>query len=299
MNTFEISPEQKEEFETKGFLHLKNAIPANLLSQLQNSLEEFNRSALEAYGKSNVPPNTSFIEDADKPLVARVNDLIHFYPDAVLNLMACPAMMAIARDLCGPHAVPLQCDALFKHKHPTSTVLWHQDTLYPRKFPYINIGVYLDDSEIDDGCLSYVVNSQHEALDICKLVQKHGWNIPNAVNAPAKAGDLLIHDMMALHGSKTKKNENVRRTIYVEMRPSLAIVDQGSQSNEWMELRRRWMGIVARRSTVLWPEESHGELPKDLKSDQEEISQILNLREPTTPAHYCTENIQLSGYPNE
>jgi ectoine hydroxylase-related dioxygenase (phytanoyl-CoA dioxygenase family) len=298
MKNYQITQEQKRALIDKGFVRLPNAVPASLLSTWQDLLAELNENALESYRNSSQAPNASFIDGPEKPLLTRVNDLLAFYPDAVLDLMACPAMMAIARDLCGPGAVPLQCDALFKQNHPHSVISWHQDALYPRKFPYLNVGIYLDDADHGDGCLSYVANSQHEAQDICKLVDQYGWDIPAAVSMPAKAGDILIQDMMVLHASQKKRDEQVRRTVYVEMRPAAAVLDQGVQSKEWMELRRRWMGIVARRSNIPWPEETHAELPKDLKSDSEEIEQILALREPPIPAHYCIENISYPASPS-
>jgi hypothetical protein len=287
MKKYQITPEQKTVFNDQGFLRLPNAIPTSLLSKWQGLMTELNESALDAHGKSSSIANTCFTERADAhPLLNRVNDLLAIYPDAVLDLLACPALMAIARDLCGPDSVPLSCDALFKHNHAESVVLWHQDAVHPRSFPYLNIGVYLDDSELGDGCLEYVVKSQHETHDICKLVEAHGWNIPGTVSAPAKAGDILIQDMMVLHGSQVKQNEGVRRTIYVEMRPAAAVLDQGFQSKEWVELRKRWMGIVVRRSEIDWLETPNTELPKDLMCDAEEIAQILSLREAPLPANY-------------
>jgi len=37
--------------------------------------------------------------------------------------------------------------------------------------------------------------------DICLLSQAHGRDIPGTVEQPAKAGDILIQDMMILHDS--------------------------------------------------------------------------------------------------
>jgi hypothetical protein len=109
---------------------------------------------------------------------------------------------------------------------------------------------------------------------------------PTMVSVPVKAGDILIQDMMVIHGSQMKRNAGVRRTIYVEMRPAAAILDQGAQSKEWAEFRRRWMGLVVRKSNFAWPEDSLAELPNDLKSNAEEIEHILQHREPPIPANY-------------
>jgi len=293
MSQFQITQNQVQEFKTKGFLHLKNAVPAAMLTELQTALADLNNKALSSYGTKDAVPNTAYIDDQGTPLLIRVNNLLSVVPDHVLNLLACPAMMAIARDLSGPGTVPVQCDALYKHTHPSCTVLWHQDAIHPRDFLYLNVGIYLDDADSDDGCLLYVNGSQHEKLDICDLTKKHAWDIPGTEEAPVKAGDILIQDMMVLHGSRKKKKDGVRRTIYVEMRPEQAISEQDINSEAWLEGRKRWMGLVARRSTVAWPENTHGSLPKDLKSDQEEIEQLLSHQESPLPANYCSESIEM------
>ncbi len=291
MSITQITSDQIADFKTKGFIHLKNALPKTLLSEWQARLTEFNSQALASYGSAHSFQDTSYFELDGRPVLTRANNLIRHFPESVLDLLACPAMMAIARDLSGPGTIPLQCDVLFKHPHPSSIVMWHQDALHPRTFPFLNIGIYLDDADIGDGCLSYVKGSQHEKIDICELSKKYGWNIPDAEEVPVKAGDILIQDMMVLHGSQQKKASGVRRTIYVEMRPAEAAREHNVHSESWIEARKRWMGIVARRSSVPWPEETHGALPKHLGSDQEEIDQLLALRESPIPANYCIEAI--------
>lgn len=286
MNSYPITPGQISAFNDKGFLLLPNALPTSLLRRWQDLLAELNERAVESYGKSSQGPNLGFTGGPDQPLLTRANDLLAIHPDAVLDLLASPALLAIALNFCGPDAIPLQCDALFKHNHPESGILWHQDALHPRKFPYLNVGIYLDDADVGDGCIDYVANTQHETQDIGQLVHKYGRNLPGLVSVPAMAGDILIQDIMVLHASGTKQKPGVRRTIYVEMRPAAAVLDQGTHSREWMELRRRWMAMVLRRSEVVWPEASYADLPQDLKSDAEEIEQILALREPPMPAHY-------------
>ncbi|MFT6324787.1 MAG: hypothetical protein ACJAWO_002354, partial [Halieaceae bacterium] len=51
-------------------------------------------------------------------------------------------------------------------------------------------------------------------------------------------------------------------------------------------------------SNVEWTETGDSQLPKDLKSDSEEIREILKLRESPIPANYCFESIRVSNYPN-
>ncbi len=286
MSPYQITPSQIDEFNEKGYLILKNALPSELLAELQASLSNISTNAIASYGTGKILPNTSYIEENGKPILTRANNLIGHIPETILDMFACPAMMPIARDLSGPGTIPIQCDALFKHPHPESVVKWHQDALHSRNFPYLNIGVYLDDANVGDGCLIYVKGSQHEKLKISELVKKYDWEIPNAEEIPAEAGDILIQDMMVLHASRIKKADGVRRTIYVEMRPEEAEIEQNVHITKWIEARKGWMGIILRRSKISWPEDTHGRFPDDLKSDEEEIASLLSIQESAIPANY-------------
>ena len=140
--------------------------------------------------------------------------------------------------------------------------------------------------------------TQHDLQDICELSQDHGWEIPATVEQPANAGDILVQDMMILHGSQPKRRSGVRRTVYVELRPTAGILESAAQSAEWMELRQRWMGLVLRRAAPSeWPATWKDDLPSELASDKEEVAAILALHEPPIPAVYCHFDVDAADYP--
>ncbi len=281
-----ITPEQKAEFLSNGFLHLSNAIPPAMLQRWRQLLDE----AANGEPASGDPSTMLYLESPEKPLLARINDLLKFNPDAVLDLLASPAIIAIFNDLCGKDAIPLQCDALIKHKHPESAVLWHQDVIVPRALPYVNIGIYLDDSEEDDGCLRCIPGTQFERQEICDLVREHGWNIPGTVSIPVKAGDVIVHDMMVLHASQAKQKDSVRRTIYVEARSFTDALQHGVHSEQWLQYRKCWKELILRRSNGT---QSDSERQRDAEAAKE----LFQLREAPLPANYCHEPISGPGYP--
>ena len=140
--------------------------------------------------------------------------------------------------------------------------------------------------------------TQHELQDICALAKEHGWDVPGTVEQPAKSGDILVQDMMILHGSAPKWSPGARRTIYIELRPAAGILESGRQSEQWADLRKRWMGLVLRRAEPSdWPELWHDDIPSDLGSDEEEIETILSRREPPIPAVYGQHSIETDNYP--
>ncbi|MDH3388027.1 MAG: phytanoyl-CoA dioxygenase family protein [Gammaproteobacteria bacterium] len=298
MQDYEIIPEQKDKLLGDGFTRLPDALSPELLRRWRDLADRFEAESLEAHARGEQIHGACVIDDPVGPRLMRADDILGRDTEAVLDLLACPALLAVARELCAPAGVPMQLDILYKHQHPHPIIMWHQGAPHPRGYPYLNVGVYLDDADADDGCLKYVPGTQHELQDICGLSEQHGWDIPGTVEQPARAGDILVQDMMILHGSAPKRSPGCRRTIYIEYRPVAGILESGTQSRQWAELRRRWMTLVARRA------ESHGldtswmdSLPSDLGSDADEAAAIVAHWEPPIPAFYCPKAIETETYP--
>lgn len=290
--------EQQDQLLTKGFVLIPNAVPHDQLQHWKNLADKLEQKALDAHQKSEHLHGACVIHDPVGPRLIRYDDILGIDPEATVELLACPAMMAIAREMCGRGTVPLQMDILYKQQHPHPVIQWHQGAPHPRSYPYLNIGIYLDDADENDGCLRYVPGTQHELVDICSLSETYGWEIPGVVEQPAKAGDILVQDMMILHGSQPKFSPNPRRTIYVELRPAEGIFESNVQSENWIELRKRWMALVVNRAhESAWPEEWKNDLPSDLQSLEIEIPQILSAHEPPIPAVYCNRPIETEDYP--
>jgi len=297
-NPFTITSEQREVFFDKGYMALENAVPAQLLEHWQGLAKRLEEEAIAAHRESRHLHGACVIEDPVGPRVMRFDDILGIDGEACLDLLACPAMIAVARELSGCGTVPLQLDVLYKQQHPHPVIKWHQGAPHPRGYPYLNVGVYLDDAPAGDGCLRYVPGTQHELVDIEGLSKEHGWEVPGVVELPAKAGDILIQDMMILHGSQPKRSPGVRRTIYVELRPYEGIIETGEQSEAWGRLRQQWMSLVLQRSALgSWPEEWLGDYPAPEVSEEETIRRIIEEREPPTPAVWGVFPVETEDYP--
>lgn len=298
MQDYEISLEQKNKLLGDGFTRLPDAISAELLQRWRALADRVEAEALDAHSRGEQVHGACVVEDPVGPRLMRADDILGRDTEAVLDLLACPALLGVALELCGPGVVPMQLDILYKHQHPHPIIMWHQGAPHPRGYPYLNVGVYLDDADEDDGCLKYVPGTQHELQDICGLSEAHGWDIPGTVEQPARAGDILVQDMMILHGSAPKRSPGVRRTIYIEFRPVAGILESGVQSAQWAELRRRWMALVLRHtgSQQLW-DEWPDDLPDDLGSNEDEVAAIMTAWEPPIPAKYCAHPVETNGYP--
>ncbi|MEY8214304.1 MAG: phytanoyl-CoA dioxygenase family protein [Colwellia sp.] len=298
MSLYQINLSQKEQLTKKGFTLLSAALPKKLLDRWRDLALKLESEALSAYHKSKATHGACIIQDPIGPRLMRYDDVLNVDPEAVLDLLSCPAMMAIARELCGRGAIPLQLDILYKHQHPHPVILWHQGAQHPRGYPYLNIGIYLDNADEGNGCLKYVPGTQHELQKIGELSKNHGWNIPGTVEQPAQAGDILVQDTMVLHGSAPKSSHGVRRTIYVEIRPVEGVKESSTQSEFWIELRKRWMALVVKRSDKTdWPQDWKKDLPSNLRNLKEEVEDIVAYWEPPLPAVYHNESINTENYP--
>jgi len=295
---FEITAEQKEQLLEKGYVLLPGAIPSPLLKLWQDIAARRESMALEAHGRGEQLHGACVVEDPVGPRLMRYDDLFATDAEALLDLLSCPALMAVARELCGRGAVPLQTDILYKHQHPHPVIMWHQGAQHNRSHPYLNVGIYLDDAPEGDGCLRYVPGTQHRLQDMAALSEAHGWEIPGVVEQGARAGDILVQDMMILHGSQPKRSSGVRRTIYVEYRPSMAIRESGEQSELWAHLRERWMALVVGRAEQGdWPEDWRRELPDDLDTVEKEFAALAARREAPGPSVYAELPVEHPDYP--
>lgn len=298
MDHYQISAQQKNDYFTKGYTRLADAVPPELLKKWQEKARQLEEKAMQAHHNDEYQHGVCITQDSVGPRLMRYDDLHIVDTELSLELLSCPAMMAVARELCGRGAVPLQMDLLYKQQHPHPVIKWHQGAPHPRNYPYLNIGVYLDDAPEGDGCLRYVAGTQHELLDIDQVSADHGWEVPGVVELPAKAGDILIQDMMILHGSQPKRSSGTRRTIYIEYRPFEGILESGVQPPEWAELRKQWMAqVIANANNGEWPEEWRQDYPEAINDEAGLMAEIHEKRSPPIPAVWGTKAIESENYP--
>lgn len=292
-----ITARHREQLLSQGYTRVAGGVPAEMLGRLREMSTRLETDLMSAYAAGEGKAHAAIFDAGAGPVLERVDKLLEHDAECVLDLLALPSMMAIARDLCGRGCVPIEMDLLLKQQHPNGYVIWHQGAQHSRRWPYLNVGVYLDDAPIGDGCVRYVPRTHESKQDICALAGTHGWDIPGSVDVPVRAGDILVQDMMVLHCSLPKRTPGMRRTIYVELRPSQAIVGDDSQSAAWAELRRRWMAmVIARATSVTWPADWNDDLP-DVGAVESEVTAIAAQWEPPLPAYYCVRPVEHPDYP--
>ena len=67
-------------------------------------------------------------------------------------------------------------------------------------------------------------------------------------------GDVLLHDVMVLHGSERTLGKALRRTIYYEFRSAEMILDEGPWDAEWIDRRMRLIPLALKRYAARHPQ---------------------------------------------
>lgn len=294
----EISSNKHDFFLKNGFVHFENALSITLLKKLQRFSDKLEALALENFHNGQVNNQCCISTDSGLPRLFRYNDLLFESPELIIELLASPPLIEVYKELVGNGAVPLQLDVAYKYPYPHPHITWHQDAPHSRQYPYLNIGIYLDDALLEDGCLRYVPNTQHKILDIYALSNQYGWDIPNVVQQPAKAGDIIVHDIMILHSSGVKRSQGARRTLYVELRPILGITESGKQTKEWAELRKQWMAHVIKAADPNSIPQAWHEFYGEPKYDLSTLVKLIKAKpEAPIPSIHDHKNVVHPNYP--
>ena len=113
-------------------------------------------------------------------------------------------------------------------KHGLTPILCVGETLNER-----------EESKIGGGALRVVPGSQRKIQDACAVAEQHGWDLPNVIQVELEPGDVLLHDVMVLHGSERTLGQAMRRTVYYEFRAAEQILEEGPWDRDWIERRLR------------------------------------------------------------
>lgn len=288
----------RSEFLEEGFCLIAEGISKNLLQRLRAIADEIERDALACYSSGNPMSGACVIDDPAGLRLMRFDDLHLKYTSDLLDLLASSTILKLIKEFSGATSVVLQTDILYKHQHPHPVVKWHQDAPHSRNYPYLNVGIYLDDANLNDGCLSFVPKTQHEIQDLYELESKYGWNPPGVVQQPAKAGDILIHDTMILHSSAPKRSKGVRRTIYIEVRPLEAVLEDRVQDEKWAMLRKQLMNEVLKRDIAgVFTEKEKSYFESEAMEIEELIEMISEYRCSPLPSAYNLKDVEGPNYP--
>ncbi len=249
-----LTGEQVRFFDENGYLILRNWITGDLLRRLQRAGETWIAQGLRAEDDDPQYADYVFARRPHGRVMFRVNYVHDHGEPASLELLGSPQVLGVAESLGGPNFVPTYESMVFKQEGDGEAIPWHQDAVHPRTRRIFNFDLYLDRSLKGAGALRVLPGTQDRKQDICALTEEHGWDGPGVIHAEMEPGDVLLHDVMVVHGSERVEGKSLRRTIYYEFRAAEEILEDGPWDREWIDRRLRLVPLGLKRHRQAFPD---------------------------------------------
>ena len=234
-----LTDDDVQSFDENGYLVLRNRIPADLLARLQAAATTWMADGREISQDDPAAIDYHYANRSIGRVMFRVDYVHNKGQAASLELLGSPAVLGIAESLAGSNFVPTYESLVFKNEGDGAAIEWHQDAVHPRNYRVFNVDVYLDASRIGQGALRVAPGSHRQPVDICDLKDTYGWDAPGVVQVEMEPGDVLVHDVMVVHGSEAVTGNKLRRTIYYEFRAAEQIMSEGPWDAAWVDQRLR------------------------------------------------------------
>ena len=249
-----LTDQQVADFDRDGYLILRDRIPGDLVARLSEAADEWIAAGRQLGRGAEGARDFEWADRPGGPVLFRVNYVHDKGRRESLELLGSPQLLGIAESLAGADFVPTYESLVFKGEGDGAAVPWHQDALHPRSRRVVNVDVYLDDSIAGQGALRVLPGSQRRRVDVCAVRDEHGWNPPGVVEVELRAGDVLLHDVMLVHGSPPTTGNPLRRTLYYEFRAAEQIRDEGPWDDAWVQRRMRLLPLALRAHAEARPD---------------------------------------------
>lgn len=283
MSQYALTPEQLAFYDENGYLVLRNWIPQPMLERLQSAGHTWIANGLAATDDDPHRPDYLFAERPTGKTMWRVDYVHNKGQSASLELLGSPQVLEVAQSMCGVNFVPTYESMVFKQEGDGAAVKWHQDAVHPRSNRIFNYDLYLDESRSGGGALWVIPKSQTHGQDICRLAEDYGWNVPGSIEVEMAPGDVLLHDVMVVHGSPHTEGNRLRRTIYYEFRAAEEIVEEGPWDRTWIDQRMRLVPLGLKHYAQQYPTDEQfqwkvdGEFRPVMSDDEETELRVAHL----------------------
>lgn len=229
MAALDVTAVQRREFATKGWTTVSGVFSSAEVEALQLACDELLQhpgcSAIPGNPRVQLEPETM---DWQSPVVRKVEPVIDMSAE-LAELVHDPRMKAAAAAALGVDDVILFEDKLnYKPPRIGSSYPLHQDRSYwlelapgiPATDRLVTVTLLLDDATPENGCLRLVPGSQAGLMEKAPG-EKHALvaDPMTAVDAPGKAGDLLLFSVYTAHHSFANRSDHGRRVLLYTYNP--------------------------------------------------------------------------------
>jgi phytanoyl-CoA hydroxylase len=162
-------------------------------------------------------------------------------------LLGHPFILKSVEKIQGRNFIPTWDSVVFKNAGAGAAIKWHRDDDSPATHqsdvPIFNVDFYLDAADLTN-CVWGILGSNRwtsgEAQrKVAELNEGEGFKTDEScVPLPMNPGDMLFHNIHALHGSPAAQSA-LRRVIYYEFRPIEVELAHGPHNAQYVPLKQR------------------------------------------------------------
>jgi ectoine hydroxylase-related dioxygenase (phytanoyl-CoA dioxygenase family) len=158
-------------------------------------------------------------------------------------LLGHPFVLRSVEKVQGRSFIPTWDSMVVKMPGEGIIVPWHRDAEPPRRAgdprPIFNVDFYLDEADLKT-CLWVIPGSNRwTSEDAHRRCAEPGFRMDDAVPVPMNPGDVILHDVLVLHGSPEGDGNALRRTVYFEFRPCDVEADLGPHTPPYLRLKQQ------------------------------------------------------------
>jgi phytanoyl-CoA hydroxylase len=247
-----ISDEAAELFRRNGLLVLRNVLSPAELAALQAETATLVERA--AAGTDDPDYRYTTHPETGETIPFRVEYVIDKLA-ATKALLAHPFLLRTVEKLQGPGFIPTWDSMVFKHGGAGAPIAWHRDggmyapALQPVTVGRVfNVDVYLDRADLAS-CLWGLLGSNtwdaETAASVCAARNDGGVSTDGAVPLTMEPGDVIVHDVLVLHGSEATRGP-LRRVVSYEFRPLDVEDEHGPHTAAYIEAKQHVLTAALR-----------------------------------------------------
>jgi ectoine hydroxylase-related dioxygenase (phytanoyl-CoA dioxygenase family) len=204
--------ELKLKFETQGFIHVKEAIPADMLQRIRKAFDEASQRHYDQW-RQKVKAGTG---------EARFFDIPHILDQdpVFVDLVDLPTIFELMVDIVGQDIQLNHTHARLFYPGPTFTPPWHSDVAHVLGVDHahtsnflVKIHYFVEDLHPDQGCLAFIPGSHRYPARHPRPAIADINNSPAVVKVVPKAGDAVIFNTHLLHMALDNQSNTVRKSI--------------------------------------------------------------------------------------
>ncbi|WP_066334090.1 phytanoyl-CoA dioxygenase family protein [Azohydromonas lata] len=204
--------ELKLQYETQGFIHLKGAIPLDMLQRLRTAFDAASERHFEQW-QNDVKAGTGEYRFFDIPSILDQDPVF-------IDLVDMSTIFGLLVDIVGEDIQLNHTHARLFYPGPTFTPPWHSDIPHVLGVNHahtnnllIKVHFYIEDLSPEQGCLAFIPGSHRYPPRHIKPTITDIDKSTAAVKIVPKAGDAVLFNTHVLHMALDNSTDKVRKSL--------------------------------------------------------------------------------------